>query len=73
MHVCYNQGAMWYMINYVIQNTAHRPSMQARYTVDSRTTKQRNQPAVQIAARHSIFPQMVLVGIDPGSFAWEAR
>ena len=59
----------------VIRNTAHRPSMQASYTIGSGTTMQDNQPAAQIAAKHSIFPQMVpnmswiflvLVGIDLG-------
>ena len=49
--------------------------MQASYTIGLGTTMQENQPAVQIAAKHSFFPQMmpymswiflVLVGIDPG-------
>ena len=52
-----------------------RPTMQASYTIGSGTTMQENQRAAQIAAKHSIFPQMapymswifkVLVGIDPG-------
>ena len=34
----------------VIRNTAHRPSMQASYTIGSGTTMQGNQPAAQIAA-----------------------
>ena len=59
----------------VIQNTAYRPSAQASYTIGSGTTIQENQPAVQIAARHNIFSQMVQnmswillmqVGIDTG-------
>ena len=42
----------------VIRNTAHRPSMQASYTIGSGATMQEYQPAAQIAARHNIFPQM---------------
>ena len=42
----------------VIRNTAHRPGMQANYLIGSGTTMQENQPAAQIAAKHSIFPQM---------------
>ena len=49
-------------------------SMQASYTIGSGTTMQENQPEVQIAAKHNIFPQiapymswifLVLVEIDP--------
>ena len=40
------------------ENAAHRPSTQASYTIGSRTTIQENQPAAQIAAKHSIFPRM---------------
>ena len=36
----------------VIRNTAHRPSMQASYTMGSGTTIQANQQAAQIAAEH---------------------
>ena len=42
----------------VIRNTAHRPSTQASYTIGSGTTMQENQQAAQIAANHSIIPQM---------------
>ena len=42
----------------VIQNTTHRPSTQASYTIGSGTTMQENQQAAQIAAKHSIIPQM---------------
>ena len=42
----------------VIRNMAHRPSMQVSYTIGSRTTMQENQQAAQIAAKHSINPQM---------------
>ena len=42
----------------VIRNTAHQPSTQASYLIGSGTTMQENQPAAQIAAKHSIFPQM---------------
>ena len=57
----------------VIRNMPHRPSTKAGYTIGSGTTKRENQPAAQIAAKHSIFPYMVpymswiflvLVGID---------
>ena len=53
---------------------AQRPSMQASYRKGSGTTMQENQQAAQIAAKRSIFPQMVpymsslflvLVGNDP--------
>ena len=37
---------------------AHRPSMQASYTVGSGKTMQENQLAAQIAARHNIYPKM---------------
>ena len=61
----------------VIRNTAHRPSLQASYTIGSGMTIQENQTAAQNAAKHSIFPQMepymswiflVLVGVDPGVY-----
>ena len=42
----------------VIRNTAHRPSTQASYTIGSGTTMQENLHAAQIAAKHSIIPQM---------------
>ena len=42
----------------VIRNTAHRPITQASYTIGSGTTMQENQQAAQIAAKHSITPQM---------------
>ena len=42
----------------VIRNMAHRPSMQASYTIGSGMTMQENQHAAQIAAKHSIIPQM---------------
>ena len=42
----------------VIRNAAHRPSAQASYTIGSGTTMQENQQAAQIAAEHSIIPQM---------------
>ena len=42
----------------VIRNTAHRPSTQASYTIGSGTTMQEIQKAAQIAAKHSIIPQM---------------
>ena len=51
------------------------PTRQANYTIGLGTTMQENQPAAQIAVKHSFFPQMapymsriflVLVGIDPG-------
>ena len=42
----------------VIRNTAHRPSTQASYSIGSGTTMQENQQAAQIAAKHSITPQM---------------
>ena len=38
----------------VIPNRAHRPSMHASYLIGSGTTMQKNQPAVQIAAKHSL-------------------
>ena len=42
----------------VIRNTAHRPSTQASYSIGSGTTMQQNEHAAQIAAKHSITPQM---------------
>ena len=68
-HVCLQSKVQ------VLRNTAHRLSTQASYTIGSGTTLQENQPAIQIAAKHSIFSRMVpymswiflvLVGIDPG-------
>ena len=44
----------------VIQNMAHRTSMQASYMIGLGMTMQENQLAAQIAARHNIFPQMAL-------------
>ena len=42
----------------IIRNTAYRPSTQASYTTGSGMTMQENQPAAQIAPKHSIFSQM---------------
>ena len=49
---------MFTIIVQVIRNTAHRPSTQASYTIGLGTTMQENQQAAQIAAEHSIIPQM---------------
>ena len=38
----------------IMRSTAYRSSTYASYTIGSGTTKQENQPAAQIAARHTI-------------------
>ena len=48
MYMCYNQKV------HVLQSTTHHFSMQASHTVGLWTTMQRIQPAVQIAAGHTI-------------------
>ena len=45
----------WVTIKEVMQKTADLPNKQASNTIGSRTTIQENQPAAQIAARHTVF------------------
>ena len=67
---------------HLVQVIQIRPTTQASYMIDSGTTMQENQPAAQIAVKHSIFPQMAHICHEsfrcwwesiPGSLAWEVR